>query len=94
MAPLVEPGDVVLLDRAEAGRRHPVFGSIYALSLSGQGAVCRCQRVGSALVLVAENGRRSPPIPDYVPLARRDILDIVRGRVVWVCRELPPPDSL
>jgi hypothetical protein len=49
--------------------------------------------VGGALVLAAENGRRSSPIPDHVPLAKRDILDIVRGRVVWVCREFPSVDS-
>lgn len=93
MTPLIEPGDVVLVDRAEDSRGRPVFGSIYALALSGQSAVCRCQRVGGALVLVAENGRRLPALPDCVPLARRDILDVVRGRVVWAGREFPA-DSL
>ena len=88
MTPLVEPGDVVLVDRGETARRQPVFEGVYALALSGQGAVCRCQVVGSALVLVADNGRRAYHLPDHVPLERRDLLEVVRGRVVWTSRDL------
>jgi hypothetical protein len=88
MSPLVEPGDLVLADRGERARRQPVFEGIYALALGSQGAVCRCQVVGSALVLVADNGRRAYRLPDHLPLERRDLLDIVRGRIVWTSRDL------
>ncbi len=87
MSPLLDPGDLVLLDRSEAARRRPVFERIYALSFQGHGAVCRCQRVGAALALVAENNRRSSRLPDHLPLRKRNITEIVQGRVVWACRE-------
>ena len=88
MAPLVEPGDLVLLDRSETTRCKPVFQGVYALALGAQSAVCRCQVVGGALVLVAENSRRASRLPDHVPLGRYDVVDVVRGRVVWTSREL------
>lgn len=88
MAPLIEPGDLVLIDRAEGARRRPTFAGIWALSLDGQGALCRCQPVGGALVLVSDNCRSHVSLPDHLALARRNILDIVRGRAVWVGREL------
>ncbi len=91
MSPLIDPGDVVLLDRSEAVRSRPAFEGVYALSFFGQGALCRCHLVGGALVLVAENPRRSTRLPDHLPLARRDILEVVRGRAVWSCREIAGP---
>jgi hypothetical protein len=88
MAPLIKPGDLVLIDRAEGARPRPTFAGIWALSLDGQGALCRCQPVGGALVLISDNSRSLVSLPDHVALARRNILDIVRGRAVWVGREL------
>ena len=88
MSPFIEPGDLVLVDRAEGPRQGPVFDFAYVLSLCGHGAVCRCQLVGSALVLLAENGRRSFRLPDHLALIKRNVLDVVRGRVVWTCREI------
>jgi hypothetical protein len=76
------------VDRAEGRRRHPIFENIYALSFGGRGAVCRCQRVGGALVPVAENSRCSSRLPDHLPLGRRDILEMVKGKVVWACRDM------
>ena len=87
MSPLLDPGDLVLVDRAEAVRRRPVFESVYLLSLSTGSAVCRCQQVGDSLVLVEENSRRSSRLPDRVPTLKYPILDMVRGKVVWACRE-------
>ncbi len=88
MAPLVEPGDWAVVDRVESERRSPEFEGVYALSLEGRGAICRCQRVGSLLVLLADNARSAIRLPDRVPLASYDIVDIVRGRLRWVCRKL------
>ncbi|MBI3666605.1 MAG: helix-turn-helix transcriptional regulator [Acidobacteria bacterium] len=88
MMPLLEPGDLVLVDCAEAVRRRPLFDHIYVLAFGGRGAACRCQRVGASLVLVADNSRRPLRLPDHLSLVKRDILEIVRGRIVWACREL------
>jgi hypothetical protein len=88
MTPLIAPGDLVLVDRSEAERRRPVFEGVYVLAFSGEGAVCRCQAVGSALVLLTENTRRSYRLPGHLSLVKRSVLDFVRGRVVWTSREL------
>ncbi len=93
MSPLIEPNDVLLVDRSEPGRSRPLFESIYVLSFSGRGAVCRCQRVGSALVLVEESGRRSSRLPDRIPLVRTPILEVVRGKVVWIGRQVEPLEA-
>lgn len=88
MAPMIEPDDLLLIDRADAARRRPVLDGVYVVAFNGRGAVCRCQVVGDALVLVADNVLYSSRLPDHLPLARRDVLEIIRGRVVWVAREL------
>jgi hypothetical protein len=88
MAPLIEPGDLVMLDRSEGARRTPGLGSVWALAFGSRSAFARCQIVGRALVLVGDNSRATAPLPDHVPIARRDMLRLVRGRVVWVGRRL------
>ena len=88
MAPLVLPADLVLLDQTEGPRRRPALEGIWALSFAGRGALCRCQVVGSALILVVDHPGHQGRLPDHVPLGKRDILEVVRGRVVWVGREL------
>jgi hypothetical protein len=88
MSPLLEPGDWVLLDRSPTLRRRPQFGSAYALSWKEVGFVARCRVVGDALVLVADNARQSVDVPNPIPLAGRNILDVVKGKIVWVGREL------
>ena len=87
MVPLIEPGDLVLLDGDEAGRRQPRLEGVYALALPAESAVCRCRRAGTTLLLSGDNSRRSAPLPGRLPLLNRSILDVVRGRVVWSCRE-------
>ncbi len=88
MSPLIDPGDVVLMDQAVPHRLHPVFEQISVLSFDGRGAVCRCQVVGGMLVLASEKSRYPDPLPDAIPLGNLQILDVVRGRIVWSCREL------
>jgi hypothetical protein len=88
MSPFLEPGDWVLLDRAPAARRRPLFEHAYALSWKAKGYVARCRVVGGALVLVADNPRQSSDVPSQIPLASLNVLDFVKGRIVWVGREL------
>ena len=88
MAPLIEPADLVLMDQSEARRRKPEFASIYVISLAGSARLCRCQVAGGSLLLTEENGRY-PSLPERVPVADDHLLDVVKGTVVWVCREFP-----
>lgn len=88
MSPFLEAGDWVLLDRSPAARRRPLFENAYALSWKAKGYVARCRVVGGALVLVADNARQGSDIPSQIALAGHNVLDIVKGKIVWVGREL------
>ena len=90
MLPLLEPGDWLLLDRSPALRRKPSFEHAYALSWKRRGLIARCRVVGQALVLVMDNPSESLRLPSHLPLAGREILNIVKGKIVWVGRELTP----
>lgn len=88
MSPFIEPGDWLLLDRSPSGRRRPQFECAYALSWGGEGFVRRCRVIRGALVVVPDDPSDSGRIPTQVALAGHEILDVVRGRVVWCGREL------
>jgi len=88
MSPFLEPGDWVLLDCSPAVRRRPLFEHAYAVSWNAKGYVARCRVVSGALILVADNSRPSSEIPSQIPLAGHNILDIVKGKIVWAGREL------
>jgi hypothetical protein len=89
MWPALRPGDLVLLDRSPLERRSPSSERIYAISWKNKGWVARCRRAGRALVVVVDNARAAASPPETISLANREILDVVRGRIVWVGRDLP-----
>lgn len=88
MMPTVQPNDLLLIDQAEDKRRRPEFGRIYALSLEEGGTIKHCEVVENELVIVPENMQQRGFSPRTVSLERANILDIVRGQVVWIGREL------
>ncbi len=88
MSPFLEPGDWVLLDRSPAAQRRPLFEHAYALSWNAKGYVARCRVVSGALLLVADNPSQSSEIPSQIPLAGRNVLDVVNAQIVWVGLEL------
>ena len=88
MWPALWPNDLVLLDRSPIERRRPDFEHVYALSWAGEGWVGRCRVVGGALVVVVDNARQAHSLHGPVPLERKEVLDIVRGKIVWVGRDL------
>jgi SOS-response transcriptional repressor LexA len=88
MMPTVQPNDLLLIDQSEERRRHPEFGRIYALSLEEGGTVKHCEVVENELVIVPENMQQRGFSPRTVSLERANILEIVRGQVVWIGREL------
>lgn len=80
-------GDLVLLNRAEAGRQMPNPGEHYALAHCGGGLVRRVRRGSRGLYLLAEAEGASG---DYISLRDRHILEIVKAKVVWIGRYLEP----
>jgi hypothetical protein len=96
MRPTVWPGDIVLLDRSPQERRRPTIDSVYAVCWKNRGWIGRCRRVSRALVIVVDNARevnhaREAVSPaSTISLAHRDVLDVVRGKIVWLGRDLLP----
>ncbi len=88
MLPTVQPNDLLLIDQDDEKRRKPVFRKIYALSLEEGGTIKHCEVVEGELVIVPENMQQRGFNPRTIPLADRNILEIVRGVVVWIGREL------
>ncbi len=64
---------------------------MYALLWRGQGLVGRCRVVGRALVVVVDNAREAVDIRSPIPLEGHDVLDIVKGKIVWLGRDLDLP---
>ncbi len=88
MLPTIQPNDLLLLDQSAERRRNPRMTGIYALSLEDGGTVKRCEIVGSELVVMPENMQNRGFSPRTISLVDRDILEIVKGEVVWIGREL------
>jgi hypothetical protein len=88
MLPTIQPNDLLLLDQSPDRRRHPKMTRIYAVNLEEGGTVKRCEVVGKELVVMPENMQQRGVSPRTIPLADRDVLEIIRGEVVWIGREL------
>jgi hypothetical protein len=93
MAPRFQDGDLVLLERAESARSHPEPRSLYVVD-TPQGTAVRYLRTGGrSLYMLTDESMRDPARWDYLSLAGRNILDIVRGQVVWIGRVLETNQS-
>jgi len=90
MWPRLWPGDLVLLDRAPLARRRPRFEHVYALNWKGRGYIGRCQMVGESLVVVTDSPGESRSLNSPLRLGKRHVLDVVRGKLVWLGRDLEP----
>ncbi len=88
MWPALWPNDLVLIDRAPAGRRAPRFEQIYVISWRGRGWIGRCRRVGRVLVVVVDNLREVSRTLPQIPLTGQNILNIVKGTIVWLGRDV------
>ena len=88
MWPALWPNDLVLIDRDPARRRAPRFEQIYVISWRGRGWIGRCRRVGQVLVVAVDNLREVSRTLPQIPLAGENILNIVKGTIVWLGREV------
>jgi hypothetical protein len=85
------PRDLLLLDQNPDVRRHPGGKSAWIIQEFGVPKV-RYARMGGTCLYVADELTLPNPV-DWAPvsLGGRDILDIVRARIVWVSREMDFP---
>jgi hypothetical protein len=90
MRPLFREGDMVLLDRSCVRRRRPDAEGCYAVDLGGDSLVRRLHLDGDCLRLLAPAAPASRAA-DFVSVANRNILEVVKARIVWIGRNLEPP---
>ena len=87
--------DLLLLDQNPDVRRHPHARSAWIVEEFGALRV-RYVRMGGTCIYVANELTMANPV-EWTPVALtgRDILDVVRARIVWISREmeLAPPGS-
>ena len=80
--------DLALLDQNVARRRQPSGNHCWVVA-DGSGLRIRYVRLGGARVYLANEATvGDPPNWQSIPLAGRDILDVVRARIVWIGREM------
>ncbi len=80
--------DLVLLDQSPMVRAAPDPNSIWVVS-EGSGLRVRYLRLGAARLCIANEATLEDPHKWHsIPLQGRNILDIVRARIVWLGREL------
>jgi hypothetical protein len=89
MAPLIHPGDTLLLDRSPQVRGNPVFENVYAVCWRGRGYLGRCRLVGDALYVATDKPEPQHAISRPLRIGRGGVLNVVRGRVAWVGHPLP-----
>jgi hypothetical protein len=90
MYPLFSGGDVALLDRDPDRRRMPEAHCCYALDHYGEGLVRRLElRDGHPGLRAMDGGGDCET--DFISLSGRNILELVKAKVVWIGRNLEPP---
>lgn len=88
MEPFFQDRDMVLLDRSELVRTRPDASAAYVVS-TPEGALVRYLRLGgNKLYLLSYGDMNEPRAWNYLSLAGRNILEIVRGRIVWIGRKV------
>ncbi len=88
MAGVLSDNDLVLLDHGREARSEIRDDGLYLLNRRGEGLVRRLRSQGNRLFIVAEDVRDQPNRWEAVSLASHHVLDIVRGRLVWIGRNL------
>jgi hypothetical protein len=80
--------DLALLDQNPADRRQPSENHCWVVA-DGPGLRIRYVRLGGAMVYLANEPTVGDPRSwQSIPLAGREILDVVRARIVWIGRKM------
>ncbi len=93
MEPRFQSGDIVYYQSDARARSDLDPQAAYLVHKQGQLRVRYVRMGGQRLYLVSENSLHDPVRWDYVSLAGSHILEIVRGRIVWICREVEGPKA-
>jgi hypothetical protein len=85
--------DLVLLDQNPAVRANPQGAGTWVVFVNGILSVRYLRRGGTLLYVANEQTLKDPARWQAIPLARQNILDVVRARIVWFGREIQEEPS-
>jgi hypothetical protein len=88
MTPRFQKGDMVLIEQASTARLEVIKHAAYVVETVRGVRLRYIRRGGRVLYLSSEQTIQCPSKWEPVSLAGREMLDIVRGRVVWISRQL------
>ena len=88
MEPRFRGGDIVYYHHGARDRSSLNAQSAYLVNYHDRVLVRYLRMGGQRLYLASEETLHDPVRWDYVSLADRHILEIVRGRIVWICRKV------
>ena len=88
MEPRFRGGDIVYYQQTVRERTILKAKAAYLVSHAGCILVRYLRMGGQRLYLASEESLQNPVQWDYVSLTDRHILEIVRGRIVWICRKM------
>ena len=89
MAGAVLENDLVLLDESHHGRTAPARESLYVVNRDGEGLIRRVRLDGDVLYLITQDALDRSSRWEAIRLGWRNVLDVVRAKVIWIGRLLP-----
>ncbi|HLJ15907.1 MAG TPA: hypothetical protein VKV15_15525 [Bryobacteraceae bacterium] len=88
LAPLLEAGDLVLLDRSEERRMRPEPNELYAVERCGEVVVRGVRRGASRLYLIAPDSWNRPDRWEPIRIQESEVLERVVARVIPIGRQM------
>jgi len=93
MEPCFRSGDIVYYEQGVEQRTILSARSAYLVSHNDHIYVRYLRMGGQRLYLASQESLQNPVRWDYVSLTDRHILEIVRGRIVWICRKVEEAEA-
>jgi len=91
MEPDITERDLALVDRSHLVRSAPDAHSLYVVEFEGCGLIRYVRIEGHSLYLATTSTLLNPAKWERADLPVRDILEVIRGRIVWIGRQMEKP---
>lgn len=93
MQPEVMENDLVLVDRSHSVRHSPDADSMYLVAFEGSALIRYVRCGGPGICLLTADTRDRSELWPCASLYGRDILEVIRGRIVWIGRQMETPSG-